>query len=286
MWGPAKVAALIGLLALLALPSGATGTVTIGSDLARAPTVANSCGPSCTVATSSLPTADRAAGGLVSPVNGTVTMWRVRVGASTSQTTFRVIKLLSTGGLASGGGSSSMVTPPVNTTTAFPTQLPIGTGDTVGIDCCSSAGSQILASTPQAISDLWNPRLVDGAPGHLPLSMLAYEVPVNADIEPTSAFTISEVKAGKGGKETLTVTLPNAGTLEGIAAGKKKKRYEQHATILAAVANQTIRLLVRPTKLARTLLQEKDKLKARLNVTFTPTGGSPSTQTIKVKLKR
>jgi hypothetical protein len=45
-------------------------------------------------------------------------------------------------------------------------------------------------------------------------------------------------------------------------------------------------LLVRPTKRARALLRERGKLKAKLKVIFTPTGGSPTTQVLKVKLKR
>jgi hypothetical protein len=43
---------------------------------------------------------------------------------------------------------------------------------------------------------------------------------------------------------------------------------------------------VKPTKLARTALADKGRLKASLKVVFTPTGGSPSAQVIKVKLKR
>lgn len=295
MWGRAMGFVLLISAVVLLGPAAAQATVTIGSDLGRAPTVANSCGPSCTVATTSLPSADLATGGLVSPVNGTVVMWRIRVGATTSQTSFRVITHPSTSGLATGGGSLPAVTPPVNATTAYPTQLPIGVGDLVGVDCCSSSGSQILANTPMAVSGLWNPRLVDGAPERPPLSMLAYEIPINAEIEPTSTFAISQVKPGKGGKLTVTATLPNPGTLAGgdkrdptlaAAAGKKPRLYLKPATATAAVANQTIRLLMKPTKRARSLLAQKGRIKAKAMVVFTPPGGSSSAQILKVKLKR
>lgn len=295
MWGAARLAAMISLAAPLALPSGATGTITIGSDLGRAPTVANSCAPSCTLATTSLPSADQAPGGLASPVDGTVVRWRVRVGGTSSETTFRVIKHLDTSGHVTGGGISRTVTPPVNATSEYLLELPIGFGDLIGIDCCASSGSQVLANTPTAVSGLWNPKLVDGGPGRLPSAMLAYEVPVSADIEPTSSLTIGQVKSGKGGKVTVAVTPSNPGTLVGgdkrdaslaSASAGKRRVLLKRSSAPVGVPRQTIRLLLKPTKLARALLAEKGKLKAKARLAFTPTGGSTTTQVIRVSLKR
>jgi len=296
MWGRAKGFALLASTTVLLGPAAAQATVTIGSDLGRAPTLASGCAGSCTMATSSLPSADLAPGGPISPVNGTVVMWRVRVGSSTSQTNLRVITVPSTSGVPTGGGTSSTVTPSINTTSTYSAQLPIGAGDSVGIDCCASSASQILVPTPMAVSDRWAPRLVDGAPPRPPDSMLPDEIPVNAVIEPTSAFSISQVKSGKGGKVSVTATYPNPGTLLGgdardkslaaASGGKKNQLYLKSAGTALAVPGQTAILEFKPTKRARTLLHERRKLKAKVKVVFTPTGGTSSSQTLKVKLKR
>jgi hypothetical protein len=126
--------------------------------------------------------------------------------------------------------------------------------------------------------------------------MLPDEIPVNAVIEPTSAFSISQVKSGKGGKVSVTATYPNPGTLLGgdardkslaaASGGKKNQLYLKSAGTALAVPGQTAILEFKPTKRARTLLHERRKLKAKVKVVFTPTGGTSSSQTLKVKLKR
>jgi hypothetical protein len=42
---------------------------------------------------------------------------------------------------------------------------------------------------------------------------------------------------------------------------------------------------VKPTKAGRSILADKGKLKTKLKLVFTPTGGTASTQVRKVKLK-
>jgi hypothetical protein len=297
MWGRAKATALLALVAAVLAPTGAWGTVTIGSNLGRAPNVTTGCDPSCTRVGASLTPAAIAPGGLASPVNGTVVTWRIRVGSSTAPATFRVVRRLP-GDLATGAGTSATVTPPVQAITAFPTRLPIAAGEWIGVDCCVGGGGVIGVSGGSGNTDLWLPALADGAAARArfqfgPQDM--FETAINADIEPTSSFTISAVKLGKGGKVTVTTTLPNPGTLTGgdkrdpslaSVAGKGKQRYLKRSTMPVGVAGQTIRLLVRPTKQARALLKEKGSLKAKLKVVFTPTGGNPATQVLRVRLKR
>lgn len=149
---------------------------------------------------------------------------------------------------------------------------------------------------PSGTRDHFIPALLDGGPGRSPTGhFVDREVAINADIEPTSAFAIGAVKSGKGGKVTVTATLPNPGVLKGgdkrdnglaaVAAAKKKTKYLKRASALVAVAGQTIRLLLKPTNAARAVLAEKGKLNTKAKLVFTPTGGSPSIQVIKVKLK-
>ncbi|HEY6772075.1 MAG TPA: hypothetical protein VI035_06450 [Solirubrobacterales bacterium] len=292
---------MLALATAVLAPADARGTVTIGSNLNRVPTVFTGCDPSCTRVPASLTPGALAAGGLSSPVNGMVVTWRIRVGSASAPVTFRVVRRFP-GDLATGAGTSATVMPPVQSITAFPVRLPIAIRDSIGVDCCVGGGGAIGVSGGSGTTDFWLPALADGAAPRArfqfgPQDM--FETAINADIEPTSAFTISAIKLGKGGKVTVTATLPNPGTLTGgdkrdpsLAAaagkgkGKGKQRYLKRSTMPVGVAGQTIRLLVRPTKRARALVKEKGSLKAKLKVVFTPTGGNPTTQVLKVRLKR
>jgi hypothetical protein len=276
------------------VPAAAHGTVTIGSTLSSTPGVVLSSGP-WTVFQDPLGSQFQAPGGLVSPANGAITEWRLRVGSSATPTAFRVIRPLA-GGLYTGAGTSSTVTPTLNAVNTFATQLPIKIGDRIGINCCTAPGAQYFSQNPTGIRKEITPPLVDGGPGQSTVQTGNREILLNADIEPTSAFAVDRVKYGKGGKVTVTATLPNPGVLAGgdkrdatlatAAAGKKKTKYLKRSSLPVGVAGQTIRLLLKPTNAAHAVLAEKGRLRTKAKLVFTPTGGSPSTQIIKVKLKR
>ena len=299
MWGRVRTAAAVALATALSVPAGAQGTVTIGSNLGRvpnAPSLICVAGGDCTNTQLTLDGSLQAPNGIVSPVNGTITTWRIRSGTGSSlPVALRVVRPL-TVNLFTAAGTSSIVNPPANSLTPYSAQLPIAVGDKLGLDCCDNGGTYFV-QVPGSTRGRFNPPpLVNGGPGRAPDNVdLDREIAINADIEPTSAFTISDVKSGKGGKVTVTATLPNPGTLRGgdasdkslaAAAGKKKPKYLKRATMPVGVAGQTIRMLLKPTKTARSILNKKGKLKTKAKVIFTPTGGSPSTQIIKAKLKR
>jgi hypothetical protein len=291
MLGRAKGLAL--LATALLLPSTAEASVTIGSNLTSAPNVVLAGGP-WTVFQDPLGAEFQASGGLVSPVEGTVTEWRLRVGTPATPTTFRVIRPLG-GGLYTGAGTSATVVPALNATSTFATQLPIKIGDRIGIDCCGSPGAEYFSNNSTGIRREIKPLVVNGGPGQAPVQTDNREILLNADIEPSSAFGIEQVKSGTGGKLTVTAHLPNPGTLQGgdardkglaAAAGKKGQLYLKQSTMAAPVAGETLNILLRPTKLTRKLLKTRAKLKAKAKLVYTPTGGSPAAQILKVKLKR
>ncbi len=282
-------AAILG--AALTVPATAHGLITLGSNLGRAPDQMRGCLPSCTFVPASLTPAAEASGGLVSPVNGAVVVWRVRVGSSsTTPTAFRVIRRLS-GGLSTGAGTSATVTPPLDTTTPYPTGLPIGIGDTIGLDIGSPAGRFFVDST--GTFDVWDPPLVDGGPGQAPFTSLPSELAINADIEPTSTLANVKAKAKKGGKVRVSLETPNAGRLvagdttdkgvKAAAAGKKRKLLKKK--IVQAPGPGPLSFVVKPTKGSKSALADGRRPKTKLKLVFTPTGGSAATQFVKVKLK-
>jgi len=87
----------------------------------------------------------------------------------------------------------------------------------------------------------------------------------------------------KKGTAKLPVTVPGAGTLTIADVKKSKKRIK--AKTLTATAAGTLKLPVKPTKSARKTLENKGKLKLKVAVTFTPTGGLAATVTKKLTLK-
>jgi hypothetical protein len=87
----------------------------------------------------------------------------------------------------------------------------------------------------------------------------------------------------KNGTAKLPVTIPGPGTLK-IADVKKSKKRIKTKTLTATAAG-TLKLPVKPTSSARTTLVEKGKLKIKVAVTFTPSGGSAATVKRKLTLK-
>jgi len=101
---------------------------------------------------------------------------------------------------------------------------------------------------------------------------------------PSSAFTQGKpVFNKKKGTAKLPVTVPGAGTLT-IADVKATKKRVKTKT-LQLTAGGTVNLPVKPTKSARKTLKAKGKLKVKVSVTFTPTGGTAAAQTRKLTLK-
>jgi hypothetical protein len=274
---------------VLALPAASHATVTIGSDLGDSPSVGISCiGSLCTRVQTSLPADDLAANGVSSPVNGTVVTWRIRSTSSATQqpVAFRVISPAA-GGQFTGGGSSATVTPPdIDGVTPFAASIPIKIGDLLGLNFNNSVNSYFGISAGPNSGQLFNPALAQGST-RPPQNNTTEQLLVNADIEPTNTFTAT-AKGKKGGKVKISAQLPNAGTFQvgdkkDLASVAAKRRLTGSSVQLTAPG--TADLKVKATKSARSLLARKGKLSAKLKLVFTPLGGTPSSQVIRVKLK-
>lgn len=101
---------------------------------------------------------------------------------------------------------------------------------------------------------------------------------------PSNAFSLGKpVLNKKKGTAKLPVTLPGPGSVQLLDVRKTKKRVK--GKLLQATAAGTVQLPVKPTKAARNTLLAKGKLKVKVSVTFTPTGGTAATQTRKLTLK-
>jgi hypothetical protein len=276
MWRP-KLAGLIGLAVALLVPNTAGAAITIGSNLGRAPDgimSSEGCSPPCTLMQDTLAPDRQAAGGLTSPVNGTVVLWRLRAGDSTAPTSLRVITRLANG-LATGAGTSATVTPVPDTQSAFGTSLPIRIGQSIGITCCQPVAEYFIGSGG---TRLLFTNFVDGGPGRMGSGTSPKEIALNADIEPTSSIIGASAHSKKRGKLRVTATVPNPGAFS--ARGKFLK-----PTTATVSAPGSASLTVKPVKKALARLAGKRKLKTTVQLAFTPTGGATTTVAVRAKLR-
>jgi hypothetical protein len=270
--------------------SSASASVTLGSSLATEPTINNTCQSAtsdrgCLFIQDVLPGRE-----FVAASTGTIVRWRVRLGNNTDAQTVRIrivrrvstntFNVISSGPLESipaGAGSYS-----------FPAQLPIRPGDQVGFENEKALSVEVQADSPGANN------FVYGAPG--PLDGETTEPPTfvnpdiegsyNVDLNPDNAFTLGAVTRNKKkGTETLNLTVPNPGELDGSGNGVNAASTSP-AGISKSVGTGPAQLLIKATGTKKKKLKQKGKVKLNVAVTYTPTGGDPSTQSLKVKLKK
>lgn len=87
----------------------------------------------------------------------------------------------------------------------------------------------------------------------------------------------------KKGTGKLTINVPGPGSLKSVDARKAKKRVK--GKVLNPAAPGAVKVPLLPTKAGQKVLNAKGRLKVKLKVTFTPTGGVPNTETFTVTLK-
>jgi hypothetical protein len=107
-------------------------------------------------------------------------------------------------------------------------------------------------------------------------------VAVNAD--PATLFTLDATRIDPSrGMAILTITMVGPGKV--AVSGKDVKR----ATEVAGKGKLTstlVKIAVKPTAEAKRRLNEAGKLKVKVKIAYTPTGGSPETQQLKLTLKK
>jgi hypothetical protein len=104
--------------------------------------------------------------------------------------------------------------------------------------------------------------------------------------KPTNGFSFGELKRNKKkGTATLNLTLPNPGELTASGDGVRAASAGR-AVISKSVTAGPAQLLIKAKGKKKKTLNETGKVKLNVVVTYTPTGGDPSTQSTRVKLKK
>ena len=283
MRGKGLLATGLTVAALAASVGPAQGAVTIGSNLTPPTTMDNmpGCNFACTATNLSLPPANQAAGGLVSPVNGNVTSWRALANV-TDGLRLRVLRQVN-GTTYQGVSTSAEFNSAGMDTGQVAASLPIRIGDTIGLN--SSNGRLIYGQTPGASVAAWflapTGPLADGATRAADTTANNLEALVQATIEPTNTLTFGTVTRNKKkGSAKVTMSVPNAGELiysgNGLVISGPPK--------VAAAGD--IKVGVKAFRRNREKLFRKGKLRVSFQVSFQPSFGSLRTTTEKLTLRK
>jgi len=107
----------------------------------------------------------------------------------------------------------------------------------------------------------------------------------NLEIKPSNTFTLGAITRNKKkGTATVTVTVPNSGELTGSVNGAKVA--SARAVTSKSVGAGQAQLLVNAKGKKKRKLNETGKVKLKIAITYTPTGGDPNSQSVKVTLKK
>jgi hypothetical protein len=117
-------------------------------------------------------------------------------------------------------------------------------------------------------------------------------------VTPSNAFTFGKQKNRADGSVDLTVVVPGPGLLtasdasnaSATAAAKKKRKKRKPALVKRARKRATkagkVTIHLKPTKAAKRKLRHRRSLKAKVKITFTPTGGKANSHRKTIKFKR
>ncbi len=260
-------------IALLGSGSAAARTVTVGSPL-TAPFTQQRFSDPLTLVNRALP---EPGANVTSPVTGVIVRWRI---TDASGGPFRLRVLTPAGGTAlQGAGTSGPQAPSGVATQTFPVRLPIAAGQVIGVD--NSNGGDLLggAKVSGAGFGVWIPALADGATGS-PFGLGAgLEVGFNADV---ATDRLGKLKRNtRRGTAKLLVHVPGPGRLTLRGKGVRRHRPAR------AASPGKVRLLIRAKGRKKKTLLNRGKVKLKVKVAYTPSGGLPgvpNTQRKKVKL--
>jgi hypothetical protein len=268
----------------------AQASVTLGSDLSVAP---SNLGSRCFALGGCLELGTVIPGRqLVSPSTGMITAWDLRVGAGTETQSLRIrVVRPSGGGFTVVSSSPLQLIPNGAGTYEFPAQLAIDSGDQIALEYGHEGNGAFIYHRASHAGAAWeglgpNPVADGGMTGVVSMGVVDEELTYNAVLVPTSTFSLGAVtRHKKKGTATIDVGVPNAGELSASGIGARVLRVAG-ARLSESVDPGTVQFQVRATGKRKRKLRRTGRAKLRLTFTYTPTGGDPSTQSLKVKLKK
>jgi hypothetical protein len=217
-----------------------------------------------------------------------ISSWSHQAGPTSGPLTFKVFRPAGAPGVYAAVAHDGPRNLTPNIVNTFATNLPVQTGDLIGINSsvpaqtnCTFDGSGPIF--PQGSMG----NLADGASGTFgPLGSNGRRLNVSAVVAPNNTATVGKTTLNKKkGTATLNLTLPNPGELTGSGNGVKAASAGR-AVISKSVGAGPTQLLIKAKGKKKRKLNDTGKVKLNVAITYTPTDGDPGTQSVKVKLKK
>jgi hypothetical protein len=210
-----------------------------------------------------------------------ISSWSYNAGAGPGQTitmkVFRKIADPATLQVVGHDGPRAIAADTLNT---FPANVPVQPGDILGFNQPTSANTACVFFAPGDTRFQYPGDLSDGQSAaftavNMPPSS-DYRLNVSAVVAPANSFTLGQIMRNKKkGTATIPISVPNEGRL--AASGKG---------LTSTLLGPPNRLLIRARGKEKRKLNATGKVKLTVAITYTPTGGDPNTESVKVKLKK
>ena len=227
----------------------------------------------------------------VVPVDGTITSWSFQAGADP------VPGLKLKVGRPAGGDSFTIIgesAAPAETANArndYSANIPVQAGDVIGMsesggDCgllTMQAGDKIASHSGDVPPSSTPMTFTPGAQMRFPVQ--AVVTPNEPPPPPPNQFTFGKLQRNAvRGTAKLAVTVPGPGSLSLRGNGVKGQRLGGATASKVVAGAGTVKLLIKAKGAKRRVLQRTGKVKVKVRITFTPTGGVPNTRSRRVTL--
>jgi hypothetical protein len=273
-------------LSLAASPSLAAASVSIGQ-------LPNPVG-SCSADSDRLQPTVLSGNSYVVPEAGGVTAWKMTswshnaapgAGQTLTMKVFRKVAEPAAYVVVGHDGPRFLSPSTINT---FPISMQVKSGDVLGSNgrALFSSSSACFVNSPGNTLFERTPGLADGEGAPFttrPDSLLN----IMAVLEPVNTFTLGAITRNKKkGTAGVAASVPNPGNLTVSGKGVKRAGGSGAGSAVGVTVAGTLQLLIRATGKKKRKLNKTGKVKLNMAITFTPTGGDPSTQSVKLKLKK
>jgi hypothetical protein len=270
----------LGVLAALSLtvvasPAGASVTIGQTAD----PNAGN-----CDAGVEFVPLGATSGNPYVVPGNGTITSWTAQAGGDGGELTMKVFRKLADPARFQvvGHAGPQRLTPGGTAGNTFPANVRVRPGDLLGLHTVTF--SPCSFKDPGGRLAVFSGDLADGAAADFGLAT-DIALDIQAVFVPDNTFTFGGTSRNKKkGTATLTVNVPNPGELTG--SGKDVKVAGAAVISKTVTAPGDVKLTIRAKGKKLRKLNVTGKVEVTPKITYTPTGGDPSTQSRKLKLKK
>jgi hypothetical protein len=216
---------------------------------------------------------------------GTITSWSHNASADLGQSLYLKVyrQVLGSTYLVVGHDGPRTIFPnAVNTFSGF--SIDVKPGDVIGLNDGPPSACAFSATGDEFQERMGN--LADGTSGSFTPHM-GLRANVTAVLNPTNTFTLGGVVRNKRrGSASVRATVPNPGFLSLTGKGVKAAGAGGASAAINIPSASTVTLQIRAAGKRKNTLSKRGKVKLQPAISFTPTGGSPSVQSLSVKLQK